>query len=89
MTALRDVPGAPASWPFAPIEELDLYLETACEPSLVVLETHTRGHLDGTALEAALTAVLAADPVDPAAPGRHLPMEPPPALGNRARYPAG
>ena len=62
MTALRDVPGAPASWPFAPIEELDLYLETACEPSLVVLETHTRGHLDRAALEAALTAVLAADP---------------------------
>ena len=62
MTALRDVPDTPASWPFAPIEELDLYLESAREPSLVVLETHTRGHLDGTALEAALTAALAADP---------------------------
>jgi NRPS condensation-like uncharacterized protein len=61
VTTLRDVPDAPASWPFAPIEELDLYLETAHEPSLVVLETHTGGHLDGSALEAALTAVLAAD----------------------------
>ena len=62
MTTLRDVPDAPASWPLAPIEELDLYLENAQEPSLVALETHTRGHLDRAALEAALTAVLAADP---------------------------
>ena len=62
MTTLRDVPDAPASWPFAPIEELDLYLENAQEPSLVALETHTQGHLDRAALEAALTAVLAADP---------------------------
>ncbi len=62
MTTLRDVPDAPTSWPLAPIEELDLYLENAREPSLVALETHTRGHLDRAALEAALTAVLAADP---------------------------
>ena len=62
MTTLRDAPGAPASWPFAPIEELDLYLENAQEPSVVQLETHTRGHLDRAALEAALAGVLAADP---------------------------
>ncbi len=68
MTTLRDVPDAPASWPLAPIEELDLYLENAQEPSLVALETHTQGHLDRTALEAALTAVLAAD----ASVRRHL-----------------
>ena len=62
MTTLRGVPGAPTSWPLAPIEELDLYLENAEEPSLVALETHTRGHLDRAALEAAVAAVLAADP---------------------------
>jgi hypothetical protein len=62
VTTLSDAPGAPASWPFAPIEELDLYLENAQEPSLVQLEIHARGHLDGAALEAALAGVLAADP---------------------------
>ncbi len=62
MTTLRDAPGAPASWPFAPIEELDVYLENAQEPSLVQLETHARGHLDPAALEAALAGALAADP---------------------------
>ena len=62
MTTLRDAPGAPASWPFAPIEELDVYLENAQEPSLVALETHARGHLDPAALETALAGVLAADP---------------------------
>jgi NRPS condensation-like uncharacterized protein len=62
VTTLRDAPDAPASWPFAPIEELDLYLENAQEPSLVQLETHVRGHLDQAALAAALTGVLAADP---------------------------
>jgi hypothetical protein len=62
VTTLRDAPGAPASWPFAPIEELDVYLENAQEPSLVQLETHARGHLDPAALEAALAGALAADP---------------------------
>jgi hypothetical protein len=62
VTTLRDTPGAPASWPFAPIDELDLYLENAQEPSLVQLETHVPGHLDRAALEAALADVLAADP---------------------------
>jgi len=62
VTTLRDAPDAPASWPFAPIEELDLYLENAQEPSLVQLETHVRSHLDQAALAAALTGVLAADP---------------------------
>jgi len=68
VTTLRDAPGAPSSWPFAPIEELDLYLENAQEPSLVQLETHVPGHLDQAALEAALAGVLAADP----ATRRHL-----------------
>jgi hypothetical protein len=62
VTALRDAPRAPASWPFAPIEELDVYLENAQEPSLVQLETHARGHLDPAALAAALAGALAADP---------------------------
>ena len=68
VTTLRDAPGAPASWPFTPIEELDVYLENAQEPSLVQLETHAPGHLDRAALEAALAGVLAADP----AARRHL-----------------
>ena len=62
MITLRDAPGAPPSWPFAPIEELDVYLENAREPSLVQLETHAQGHLDPAALEAALAGALAADP---------------------------
>ncbi len=65
MIALRDAtaaPAAPASWPFTPIEELDLYLENAHEPSLVQLETHARVHLDRAALAAALAEWLAADP---------------------------
>jgi hypothetical protein len=62
VTTLRDAPDAPASWPFAPIEELDVYLENTDEPSLVQLETHTLGHLDRAALESALADALAADP---------------------------
>lgn len=57
-----------ASWPFTPIEELDLYLENAAEPSLIQLETPVRGHLDYAVLNSALAAGLAADP----AARRHL-----------------
>ena len=62
MTTLTDAPGGPASWPFAPIEELDVYLESGQEPSLVQLETQAGGHLDPAALAAALAGALAADP---------------------------
>jgi hypothetical protein len=53
---------APAFWPLTPIEELDLYLESPAEPSLIHMETLAPGHLDRAALEAALAGVLAADP---------------------------
>ncbi len=65
MTTLYGAPDAqagPEPWPFAPIEELDCYLETAAEPSLVQLETHVQGHLDPAALASALADALAADP---------------------------
>jgi hypothetical protein len=65
VTTLRRAPQSRAgltSWPFTPIEELDLYLETATDPSLIQLETLARGHLDRAALESALSGVLAADP---------------------------
>ena len=68
MTTLRSAPAGLASWPLAPIEELDLYLESAADPSLIQLETQVCGHLDRAALRAALAAALAADP----AAGRHL-----------------
>ena len=71
MTALRRTRESRAgltSWPFTPIEELDLYLESAADPSLIQLETLVRGHLDAAALESALAAALAADP----AARRHL-----------------
>ncbi len=57
-----------ASWPLAPIEELDLYLESAADPSLIQLELLVGGHLDVAVLAAALARVLAADP----AARRHL-----------------
>ena len=65
MTTLRSAPGGragPTSWPLTPIEELDLYLESAAEPSLIQLETLVNGHLDAVALESALAGALAADP---------------------------
>jgi hypothetical protein len=71
VTTLRGTPESRAgltSWPFTPIEELDLYLESASDPSLVQLETLVRGHLDPAALESALASALAADP----AARRHL-----------------
>jgi hypothetical protein len=71
VTTLRSAPGVrpgPASWPFTPIEELDLYLENAGEPSLIQLETPVQGHLDHAVLDSALAGVLAADP----AARRHL-----------------
>jgi NRPS condensation-like uncharacterized protein len=83
MTALRDAAGPPAAWPFTAIEELDHYLENPREPSLVHLETHARGHLDPAALEAALAAVLAADP----AAGRRLAA--PSRWGRRLYWQAG
>jgi hypothetical protein len=71
VTTLRRTPESRAgltSWPFTPIDELDLYLEGAADPSLIQLETLVRGHLDPAALESALADVLAADP----AARRHL-----------------
>jgi NRPS condensation-like uncharacterized protein len=68
LSGAPDVRAAGESWPFAPIEELDYYLETAVEPSLVQLETHVQGHLDPAALASALAGALAADP----AARRHL-----------------
>jgi hypothetical protein len=71
VTALRSAPGVRpglASWPLTPIEELDLYLENAAEPSVIQLETPVRGHLDHVILNAALADVLAAEP----AARRHL-----------------
>jgi hypothetical protein len=71
VTTLRGAPGVRpglASWPLTPIEELDLYLENAAEPSLIQLETPVRGHLDRAVLDSALADVLAADP----AARRHL-----------------
>ena len=70
MTAVRSVRGRPrlASWPLTPIEELDLYLESDADPSLIQLELLVGGHLDVAVLSAALTGVLAADP----AARRHL-----------------
>jgi len=65
VTALRRWPGVQpglASWPFTPIEELDLYLENVAEPSLIQLEIPVRGHLDSGVLDSALADVLAADP---------------------------
>jgi hypothetical protein len=71
VTALRRTPESRdglTSWPFTPIEELDLYLESAADPSLIQLETLVQGHLDPAALESALAGALAADP----AARRHL-----------------
>jgi hypothetical protein len=71
VTTLRRTPASRAgltSWPFTPIEELDLYLESAADPSLIQLETLVQGHLDPAALESALAGALAADP----AARRHL-----------------
>ncbi|MGD0699576.1 MAG: hypothetical protein ABSA02_06815 [Trebonia sp.] len=65
MTTLRSGPGSRAGltcWPLTPIEELDLYLESAAEPSLIQLETLVHGHLEPTVLESALADALAADP---------------------------
>jgi hypothetical protein len=65
VTTLRRTPASRAgltSWPFTPIEELDLYLESAADPSLIQLETLVQGHLDPAALESALAGALAADP---------------------------
>jgi NRPS condensation-like uncharacterized protein len=70
VTAVRSAQGraGPASWPLTPIEELDLYLESAADPGLIQLELLAEGHLDVAALAAALAGVLAADP----AARRHL-----------------
>ena len=68
MTTLRSAPEGLASWPLAPIEELDLYLESAADPSLIQLQTLVRGHLDRAVLESALAGALSADP----AARRHL-----------------
>ena len=70
MTAVRSERGQAerASWRLTPIEELDLYLESAADPSLIQLELPVGRRLDVTALAAALDDVLAADP----AARRHL-----------------
>jgi len=70
MTAVRSARGraGPASRPLTPIEELDLYLDSAADPSLIQLELLVGMHLDVAILAAALTTVLAGDP----AVRRHL-----------------
>ncbi len=70
MTAVRSERGRAerASWRLTPIEELDLYLESSADPSLIQLELPVGRHLDVTALAAALDDVQAADP----AARRHL-----------------
>ena len=64
MTAVRSARDRTGltSWPLAPIEELDLYLESAADPSLIQLELLAGGHLDVAVLAEALADVLAADP---------------------------
>ncbi len=64
MTTVRSARGRAglASWPLTPVEELDLYLESAEDPSLIQLELPVGGHLDVAVLAAALADVLAADP---------------------------
>jgi NRPS condensation-like uncharacterized protein len=52
----------PAAWPLEPIEELDVYLDSPVEPSVIHLEVQADGHLDPVALQTALTIVMAADP---------------------------
>jgi NRPS condensation-like uncharacterized protein len=70
MTAVRNARGraGPASRPLTPIEELDLYLDSAADPSIIQLELPVGIHLDVAILAAALTTVLAGDP----AVRRHL-----------------
>ena len=70
MTAVRSARGraGPASWPLTPIEELDHYLDSAADPSLIQLELLVGMHLDVAILAAALAKVLAGDP----AVRRHL-----------------
>src|SRR5262245_32607977 len=70
VTAVRSERGQAerASWRLTPIEELDLYLESAADPSLIQLELLVGTHLDVAALAAALDDVLTADP----AARRHL-----------------
>ena len=70
MTAVRSARGraGPASWPLTPIEELDHYLDSAADPSLIQLELLVGMHLDVPILAAALAKVLAGDP----AVRRHL-----------------
>ena len=64
MTAVRSARrrAGPASWPLTPIEELDLYLESTGDPSLIQLELLAGGNLDVAVLAAALADVLTADP---------------------------
>jgi NRPS condensation-like uncharacterized protein len=70
MTVVRSARGraGSASWPLTPIEELDLYLDSAADPSLIQLELLVGMHLDVAILAAALAKVLAGDP----AVRRHL-----------------
>jgi NRPS condensation-like uncharacterized protein len=64
MTAVRSARGRAglASWPLMPIEELDFYLDSVADPSLIQLELLAGGHLDVAVLRTALADVLAADP---------------------------
>ena len=64
MTAVKSAQGraGPASWPLTPIEELDHYLDSAADPSLIQLELLVGMHLDVPILAAALAKVLAGDP---------------------------
>jgi hypothetical protein len=73
----------PASWPLAPIEELDVYLDSDAEPSIIQMEVLAGGQVDPVVLQAALAAVLASDP----AARRHLAAAP--RWHRRLRWQAG
>jgi hypothetical protein len=55
-------PARPATERLTAIEELDYLLDRPAEPNLVLLETHTRGHLDRDVLAEAVTAAFGGDP---------------------------
>ena len=79
MTTLRSAPGGragPTSWPLTPIEELDLYLESAAEPSLIQLEILVRGHLDAAAAGVGAGRRAGRGPGRAAAAGRRLRVAP-------------
>ena len=64
MIAVGTAPGpapAPPAGRLTAIEELDYLLDRPAEPNLVLWEIHSHGHLDRSALTAAVTAVFGTD----------------------------